>query len=289
MILVTTATGHLGSATIDFLLKKNTPASQIVGLVRNTQKAQSLLQKGITVRQGDYFDYASLEGAFQGIDTLVLISSGTTDNRIEQHTNVIDAAKAAGVKHIIYTSVLKADPDMKFTAGVDHYHTEEALKQSGLSYTILRNTFYTDILPAFMGNAFQTGQWYYAAGNAKANFASRTDMAEALANVALQPSQHVNTVYEITSAQAYTFDEITQVVNKATGKTVNYIPVPLEALKEGMKQAGLSEHDVHLYAGVADAIGAGEFDVTDPSLEKILQRKPADLKDYLPQLLNGSH
>jgi NAD(P)H dehydrogenase (quinone) len=289
MILVTAATGHLGSATIDFLLKKNTPASQIVGLVRDTQKAQGLLQKGIAVRQGDYFDYASLEGAFQGIDTLVFISSGTIDNRVEQHTNVLHAAKAADVKHIIYTSALKTNPDMKFEVGVDHYHTEVAIKQSGLAYTILRNTFYTDILPAFMGPALQTGQWYYAAGNAKANFASRTDMAEALANVALQPSQHVNVLYEITSAHAYTFNEIAEVVNKATGKTFNYIPIPLAALKEGMKQAGLSEHDVHMYAGVADAIGAGEFDVTDPSLEKILQRKPVDLKDYLPQLLNGSH
>ena len=114
-------------------------------------------------------------------------------------------------------------------------------------------------------------------------------MAEALANVALQPSQHVNAVYEITSAQAYTFGEIAQTVNKATGKTFNYIPIPLEALKEGMKQAGLPEHDVEMYASIADAIGAGEFDVTDPALEKILQRKPADLKDYLPQLLNGSN
>ena len=100
MILVTAATGHLGTVTIDFLLKK-TLASKVVGLVRDTQKAQGLLQKGITVRQGDYFDYASLEGAFQGIDTLVFISSGTIDNRIEQHTNVVNAAKAAGVKHII--------------------------------------------------------------------------------------------------------------------------------------------------------------------------------------------
>lgn len=288
MILVTTATGHLGSATIDFLFQQNIPAGQITGLVRDTKKAQQLLQKGISVRQGDYFDAASLEGAFQGVDTLVFISSGTIDKRVEQHTNVVNAAKAAGVKHIIYSSALKTNPNMKFTPGIDHFYTEEMIKQSGLSYTILRNTFYTDILPAFLGGALQTGQWYYAAGDAKANFASRSDMAEALANVAVQPSQHVNAVYEITSSNAYTFEEIAQVVNKATGKTFNYIPVPLAALKEGLKQAGLPEHDVVMYGGVADAIGAGEFDVTDPSLEKILQRKPVDLKDYLPQLLNGN-
>jgi NAD(P)H dehydrogenase (quinone) len=285
MILVTAATGHLGSATIDYLLKKNTPASQVVGMVRNTQKAQDLLQKGITVRQGDYFDAASLEGAFHGIDTLVFISSGTFDKRVEQHIHVINAAKLAGVKHIIYTSFLKTSPNTKFTAGIDHYHTEEALKQSGIAYTFFRNTFYADLLPAFLTGALHTGQWYYSAGNPKANFASRNDMAEAMANVALQPSQHVNASYEITSSKAYALEEIVQVVSKATGKTVSYIPVPVAALKEGMKKAGLSEHEVDMYGSIADAIGAGEFDVTDPALEKILQRKPVDLKDYLPQLL----
>jgi NAD(P)H dehydrogenase (quinone) len=289
MILVTTATGHLGSAIIDFLLQKNTFASNIAALVRNANKATALVQKGISVRTGDYLDYDSLEGAFQGIDTLVFISSGSLHNRVEQHRNVVRAAKTAGVQHIIYTSVVKATNDMKFIAGIDHYHTEVAIKESGIPYTFMRNTFYADVLPAFLGNALQTGEWYYAAGNAKANFATRQDMAEATANVALHPEQHVNAVYEITSGNAYTFQEIAQALNKATGKTVNYIPIPVESLKDGMKQAGLSDHDIALYASVAESISAGELDVTDNTLERLLQRKPVDLKEYLPTLFNSSN
>jgi NAD(P)H dehydrogenase (quinone) len=288
MILITAATGHLGNATIEFLLKK-IPAGQIEGLIRNEAKAAGLSAKGITLRKGDYFDVQSLEKAFKDIDTLVFISSGDLQNRVQQHQNVVNAAKVAGVKHIIYTSVVKATPTLKFTVGIDHYHTEEMLKQSGIPYTILRHTFYTEVLPLFFGGALQTGQWFYAAGDAKANFASRTDMAEAIANVAANPAPHANKVYEITSGRSYSFHEVAGIVSQATGKQISYIPIPLEALKEGMKQAGVPEDHIPMYASIAESISAGELDVTEDSLEKLLQRKPVDLKDYLPALLSSSN
>lgn len=287
MILVTAATGHLGTATIDFLLKQNIPASQIAGLVRDEQKAAALATKGIALRKGDYFDAAALEKAFQGIDTLVFISSGSLEDRVGQHRNVVNAAKASGVKHIIYTSVLKATETLKFFPGIDHYHTETMLKQAGISYTVFRNTFYIEVLPMLFGGALESGQWFYAAGNAKANFAARTDMAEALANVAAHPAPHANKIYEITAGQSYTFQEIAGIVSKAVGKTVSYIPVPLEAMKEGMKQAGVPEAYIPMYASIAEGISIGELDAVDGSLEKLLQRKPANLNDYLPKLLGA--
>src|SRR5688500_17019474 len=130
MILVTAATGHLGTATIDYLLQKKVPASQIAGLVRDEKKAAGLAAKGISLRIGDYHDAASLQAAFKGIDTLVFISSGSLQDRVAQHKNVVDAAKASGVQHIIYTSVLKASEKLKFVPGIDHYHTENFLKES---------------------------------------------------------------------------------------------------------------------------------------------------------------
>jgi NAD(P)H dehydrogenase (quinone) len=289
MILVTGATGHLGNATIEFLLKQHTPASQIAALVRDAKKGAALAAKGIALRTGDYFDTPALKKAFEGIGTLVFISSGSIENRVQQHANVINAAKAAGVKHIIYTSVVKATGTLKFFPGIDHFHTEAMLKQSGIPYTIFRNTFYVEVLPMFFGGALETGQWYYAAGDAKANFAARTDMAEALANVARNPSQHVNKTYEITSGRSYTFHEIAGIVSHVTGKQVSYIPIPLEALKDGMKQAGVPEAHIPMYASIAEGIGAGELDAVDNSLEQLLQRKPVDLKEYLPQLLKGSN
>ena len=287
MILVTAATGHLGTAIINHLLNKNSPASPIAGLVRDEQKAAGLSAKGVQLRKGDYFDVTSLEKAFQGIDTLVFISSGSLEDRVSQHQNVVNAAKASGVKHIIYTSVLKATDTLKFFPGIDHYHTEAMLKQAGIPYTVFRNTFYAEVLPILFGGALESGQWYYAAGNAKANFAARADMAEAIANVAADSASHANKIYEITSNQSYSFNEIAGVISKAVGKTVSYIPIPLEALKEGMKQAGVPEAHIPMYASIAEGIAAGEMDAVDGSLEKLLQRKPVDLATYLPKLLGA--
>ncbi len=166
MILVTCATGHLGKATIDFLVKK-VPAGSVAALVRDLSKAEGLKSLGVILRTGDYSDPASLATAFKGVETLLLISSGSMENRVQQHINAIDAAKANGVKHIIYTSVLRSNPDTKFTVGVDHYHTEEHLKKSGIGYTFFRNTFYTEMLPMFLGEALASGNWYYAAGRGK--------------------------------------------------------------------------------------------------------------------------
>lgn len=286
MILITGANGHLGTATIDFLLKKNTPASNITALVRDEAKGAALAAKGIALRTGDYFDAGSLAAAFAGIDTLVFVS-GSIENRLTQHQNVVNAAKAAGVKHIIYTSVLKAADNLKFFPGIDHFHTEAMLKKSGISYTVFRNTYYVEVLPMLLGGAMESGQWYYAAGDAKVNFASRLDMAEAIANVTINLSQHANKIYEITSGQSYSFPEIATVLSKVAGKTVSYIPIPLDALKEGMKQAGVPELHIPMYASIAEGIAAGEMDATDSSLEKLLQRKPADLKEYLPKVLGA--
>jgi NAD(P)H dehydrogenase (quinone) len=286
MILVTAATGHLGTATIDYLLKKNVPASQIAGLVRDEKKAEGLSAKGISLRKGDYHDAASLQTAFQGIDTLVFISSGSIHDRVAQHKNVVDAAKANGVKNVIYTSVLKASESLKFLPAIDHYHTETFLKESGIAYTVFRNTFYIEVLPMLLGGALENGQWYYAAGNAKANFAARTDMAEALANVAASPASHANKIYEIAGNQSYTFHEIADVLSQVTGKTIMYIPIPLEALKEGMKQAGVPEAYIPMYASIAEGISVGDLDSKDAALQKLLQRKPVDLKEYLPKVLS---
>jgi len=284
MILVTCATGHLGKATIDFLLKK-VPAGSVAALVRDLSKAEELKSQGITLRMGDYSDPASLASAFRGVETLLLISSGTLEGRVQQHINAIDAAKANGVKHIIYTSVLRSNPDTKFTVGVDHYHTEEYLKKSGIAYTFFRNTFYTEVLPMFLGDALASGNWYYAAGQAKANFASRTDMAEGLANVLAEPGKHVNKTYEITGSKAYSFSEIAAVAGGLAGKPVNYIPVSLDDLKEGMKKAGVPEMYIPMMVSVADMFSAGEMDVTDPALEQLLGRKPEEIGAALGKVL----
>lgn len=285
-ILVTAATGHLGKAVVEFLLTR-VPTGSISVLVRDAAKGEELKAKGVTLVKGDYSDSASLAAAFKGVDTLLFISSGTLEDRVGQHRNVIAAARACGVKHVIYTSVLRANEQTKFTPGIDHYHTEQALKAAGIPYTIFRNTFYAEVLPMLLGDALTSGLWFYAAGNARLNVASRGDMAEALANVLAAPAEHVNKVYEITSAKAYTFEEIATALSPIAGKTVTYTAISVDALRDGLVKAGVPAPYIPMSIGIAEAIAGNEFDVTDRALETLLKRKPADLAEYLPKVLKG--
>ncbi len=285
MILVTGANGKLGGATIDFLLKKN-PFATIAGLVRDRGKGEALQQKGARIRIGDYFDYNSLQEAFKRVDTLVFISSGTVARRVEQHQHVVNAARENGVKHILYTSFLGVSEK---TSGIfnDHFITEKDITASGISYTIFRNTFYTDVLPMLLGDALQSGHLYYPSGNAKINIAARVDMAEAMANVVLNPELHINKVYEITSANAYSFDDIARMLGEAAGKQVTYTEISFEQLKEGLKHTGLPEGMIGMIANISKMISNRYLDHTDPVLENLLQRKPVDLKEVIDQYVSS--
>ncbi|MCI0696992.1 SDR family oxidoreductase [candidate division KSB1 bacterium] len=278
MILITGANGYLGGATIDFLLKKMKP-SQIAGMVRDPRKAENLRAKGIVVRQGDYYDRASMKKAFAGVKTLALISSGSIEGRTKQHTDAIDAAKKAGAQHLIYTSVLNPSPTPYFTPIIDHYETEEYLKASGVAYTILRNAWYMDIIPMFIGDALQSGKIFLAAGNGKAGFASRIDMAEALANV-LASEGHEGKTYDIAPNTAYGFKDIATALSEALGKPIEYVDIPTEAMKEGMKKGGLDAATIEMTVSVVESIKHNELNVPSYDLEKLLGRKPASLVEF---------
>jgi len=280
MILVTGANGHLGSSTIGFLLKKS-PETAIRGLVRSEEKGAALKAKGVDIAIGDYFNYDSLVMAMQGVNTLLLVSASSVAGRYEQHANVIKAAKASGIKHIVYTSVLKSSLESKFTSGTDHVKTEADIKASGIAYTIMGNTYYCDFLPMLLGNFKETGTIYYSAGNAKINFASRIDMAEANAIVLSNPSYHQNKIYNITASAAYTFKDIAVMLSAIVNQTIGYIDIPLEDLKNGMLQHGLPEDVADMMTSIAASMKAGEFDYADNTLENLIGHKPLELKDFL--------
>lgn len=282
MILVTGATGHLGKAVINFLLQKGTKADKIIALVRDEAKAADLKEKGIILRKGDYHDYASLSSAFKGVEKLLLVSSDDFNDRSGQHINVVNAAKETGVKHIVYTSVHGREDKPSSIPFVvqSHLDTENALKNSGLHYTILRNTLYADILPMFIGEKVAETGVFIPAGNGKAPFATRLDMAEAAAIVLSTPG-HEHKIYSIASSTAYSFSDIAATLSELAGKTIPYIDADPLQYKETLTRAGVPSEYIGFMGGFAEAIKKDEFNATSQDLEILLGRKPASLKEFL--------
>jgi NAD(P)H dehydrogenase (quinone) len=281
MIAITGATGHLGLATTKALAAKIAP-SEIVAVVRDPQKAASTLPQGVVVRQGDYNDPAALLAAFQGVETVLLISTSELEYeaRLREHRNVIDAAKQAGVRHLIYTSVVNPSPKSSFGASPSHFATEEYLRASGLTYTIFRNTLYLDIVPMLVGEGtLPSGKLYSSAGDGKVSYALREEIAQALANV-LTSEGHDNQTYDIAPGPAYSFQDLATTLNEVTGQPVEYVPVSGEAITAGMREHQVPEPFINLLLGMSQAMKDGEFDAASSTFEQLLGRKPTDLKTY---------
>jgi NAD(P)H dehydrogenase (quinone) len=151
----------------------------------------------------------------------------------------------------------------------------------------MQNTYYADFLPNIIGNAVESGAIYYSAGNAKVNFALRSEMAEANAVVLANPTAHQNKIYEITSASKYTFDEIADILSEITGKQIKYVDIPVEVLKENIIKFGMPKEVADLMGSIAESMKAGEFDFIDSTLEKLIGRKPTDLKDFLKNVYSN--
>jgi NAD(P)H dehydrogenase (quinone) len=284
MILITGATGHLGKGTIDHLLKKGVSANSIAALVRDEAKAAELKAKSIHIHKGDYNDYASLVAAFRGIDKVLLVSSNDVHNRLNQQQNAVKAAREAGVKHIIYTSFSRkteteATSPIAFI-GKSHIETENLIKASGMSYTFLLNGLYSDALPMFFGEqVLQTGI-FLPAGNGKAAYTTRNDIAEASANI-LTGQGHENKSYTIANTENYTLQEAATILRDVTGKTINYTSPTIAEYTSALTQAGVPTEYAGFFAAFSEAIKQGEFEVKTTDLEKILGRKPATLREYL--------
>ena len=287
-ILVTGATGNLGEAVINFLLKK-TNAKNIVALVRDPEGAKSkeLTAKGIETRKGDYNDYASLVNAFKGIDKLYFVSGNDIVNRNTQHENVIHASKEAGIKHVLYTSIPRknetATSPIAMITG-SHIHTETLLKESGLNYTFLKHNIYMDMLPIFLGEqVVKTGVAYFPAGEGKVSFTLRNDMAEAAAAI-LTGEGHENKSYDITNNQAVSFSEIAADISKASGKMITYIsPSPEEYIKT-LSAAGVPVEYVGMFAGFGESFKQQELDQTNNVIESLIGRKPLSVSQFLTQV-----
>ncbi|WP_192348939.1 SDR family oxidoreductase [Algoriphagus sp. Y33] len=282
-IVITGASGHFGKATIDFLVKKGVKASQITGLVRDKSKAKDLTAQGVSIKVGDYDNYDSLLDAFRGAEKVLLISGTDLANRSPQHKNVINAAKEAGVTHVLYTSFERknesADSSMAFL-GQAHIETDKALKSSGLNYTIFRNNLYLGVIPMFVGEQVLDSGIFFPAGEGKVAFADRDNLAEAAANVLLGAG-HENKEYAMNNVENYTFQTIADELAELTGKDIAYVSPSSEAYSDTLTKTGIPEEFIRMLVSFAEAIKQGEFEVEKSDLELLLGRRPTDLKSYL--------
>jgi NAD(P)H dehydrogenase (quinone) len=282
-ILVTGATGQLGKVAVTELLQK-LPATDISVLVRDSGKAADIKAKGVHVIQGDYNDYASLAAAFKGVDKLYFVSSSDVMNRLPQHQNIVKAAVETGVGHIVYTSAQRKSEDGTSPVALvadTHWKTDDLIKQSGLTYTILKHALYTDILPMFMGDkVIQTGTIFLPAGDGKSSYATRADLAAAGA-IVLTSAGHENKVYEFGGPVSYSFHDIAGILSELSGKTIQYVSPSAELYSQQLKSFGVPDEAIQGAASFCVAIAQGEFDFPSTDLERLLQRKPQTVKDFL--------
>ena len=281
-IAITGATGQLGNLVIEQLLQL-TAAQNIVALARNVDKAEHFKVQGIELREFDYDRPETLVPALSGIDKLLLISANEIGRRTPQHQAVIDAAKVAGVPYLAYTSLLRADTSPLGLAQ-EHRETEKLIQDSGITYTFLRNNWYSENYLAGVAHTIEIGTLFGAAQDGRISSASRIDYAEAAAKV-LTSTGHENKTYELAGSESFTKADLAQFISQATHKPVIYQNLSADDLRQGLIQASLPSHliDVIVDADVQTAKGAMYSDSKD--LEQLIGRKTTSIQDAIKAAL----
>ncbi|NLQ17132.1 SDR family oxidoreductase [Marinomonas sp. M1K-6] len=281
MILVTGASGQLGRLVIDSLLAK-TAASNIIAAVRNPDSVKDLAEKGVQVRQADYSQPDSLVAAFAGVEKVLLISSSEVGQRTAQHSNVINAAKQAGVSLIAYTSILKADTSPLILAE-EHLATEKLLAESGVPHVLLRNGWYSENYTMSLVTALEHGV-VGCTEEGKLATATREDYAAAAAVVLLKDGQ-AGKVYELAGDKAFTLSEYAATISKVSGKTVAYHNVPEAEFTKILVGAGLPEGFAAILANAEVGASKGGLFSASKDLSTLIGRPTTSIEDSIKAAL----
>ena len=270
-IAVTGATGQLGRLVIEGL-KQRVPATDIIALARSTEKAADL---GVAAREADYDRPETLDRALQGVDTLLLVSANEVGKREAQHRSVIEAAKRAGVKRIVYTSLLRADSSPLSLAG-EHLATENALKASGIPFTILRNGWYTENYTGSIGGALAGGAFLGSAGEGRISGATRADYADAAVAV-LTGAGHEGKTYELAGDESWTLSDLAAEISRQSGKTIPYRNLPEAEYAAVLRSFGLPEGLAGAIAGWDTSAGQGALLDDSRQLSTLIGRRTTPL------------
>lgn len=278
-IAITGATGQLGQLAVA-KLKEKTASENLVALVRTPKKATDL---GIEARAFDYSKPETLAESLKGIDELLLISGTEFGQREKQHRNVINAAKEAGVKRIVYTSLLHAATS-EMALAPEHVATEKALSESGVTYTILRNGWYTENYAGSIPGSIQAGAFIGSAGEGKISSATREDFAEAAA-VVLTTEGHENKIYELAGDESYTLTDLAAEISKQINKDIPYSNLPKSDFVTALLGIGLPEGFAQVLADSDEKASKGALFSDDKTLSTLIGRPTTplaiDVKNFL--------
>ncbi|MDQ1182060.1 NmrA family NAD(P)-binding protein [Rhodococcus sp. SORGH_AS_0301] len=280
---VTGATGQLGSAVIRSLLDHGVAAGDIVAVVRDEAKAADLAARGVVVRVADYADPAALRAALDGVDKLLLVSGSEPGKRIPQHNNVIEAAEAAGVSLIAYTSVLKA-PTSGISLAPEHVATEERLASSSVPSVLLRNGWYWENYAASIGQAQHTGAIIGSGGSGVVAGAARADYAAAAAAVLIADDQ-AGAVYEL-GGERLTYEGLAGAISEIIGAPVEYQDLSTDEHIGALEGAGLPAPVAQMLASADAGIARGDLDTESGDLTRLLEREPVSAVDALRATLS---
>jgi NAD(P)H dehydrogenase (quinone) len=280
-LLVTGASGQLGRRVLELLLE--TYHGTIIAATRTPERLAEFSRRGAIVRRADFEDPASLLQAFKGVDRLLLISTDAVDTpgrRLNQHRNAVRAAEQAGVRHVVYTSLMNPGPDSPAYVAPDHRGTEEALTESKMGWSVLRENIYMDLLLMSLPQAIKAGKIFNAIGNGKAAYITREDCARAAAAV-LASSYEGRRVLDITGPEAVSQYEVAAIVSEITGQEISYVALELDTLIQNMVNSGLPRPVAEGYASFDAAIDRGKFGTVSSTVEDLIGREPISVADFL--------
>jgi uncharacterized protein YbjT (DUF2867 family) len=269
---LTGVTGHLGRKLLARFVAADRPA---VLLARRPERVEA--PAGWQRRRTEYAEPAGAREALAGVDVLFMVSGAETPDRVAHHRAFVDAAVAAGVRHVVYTSFLGAAPAATFTLARDHWATEEHLRASGLPHTILRDSLYADFLPMMTVDGAIRGP----AGDGRVSAVAQADIAEAAEAVLLDPDSHAGATYDLTGPEALTFDEVAAVVSDVTGVPTRYQPETLDEAYASRASYGAPDWQVDAWVSTYTAIAAGELATVSDAVPRLTGHPATSLRELL--------
>ncbi|WP_306738557.1 SDR family oxidoreductase [Arthrobacter sp. SX1312] len=271
-IAVTGSTGMVGGRVARELAAEGVP---LILPVRSPDRAEHLADA--VIRQCTYADADASAAALAGVDVLFMVSAAEEADRVATHRTFIDAAKAAGVRHVVYTSFLGASPDATFLLGRDHWATEEYLRRSGMAWTFLRDNLYLDVVPALAEDGVIRGP----AGDGRLSAVARSDVARAAAAVLRTPTDHEGRTYRLTGPESFTLTEAAAIISAATPATVRFEDQTYDEAMASRAHHGAPRWQVEAWVSTYTAVARGELAEVSPDVEHLTGRRPLGLRDLL--------